>query len=186
MPFFTNGMNTKPIIIGAVVVVVIAVILGMTFKGSGASSDAYRGATYTIEGKQVTLVDGVAETEAAPGSASKVVTKIFGNEVKTDFNEDGRGDVAFIMTQEAGGSGTFYYLVGAIKNAEGQTEPYWGMQAVLLGDRIAPQTTEYKNKEIIVNFATRNPGEDFSVQPSLNVSKTFQFVEGSLVQAPLR
>jgi len=110
------------------------------------------------------------------------VTKYFGNEVKTDFNEDGRQDIAFILTQETGGSGTFYYLTGAIRNNEKDQEKYWGMSGVFLGDRIAPQTTEYRNGEITVNYATRNPGEDFSIQPSLGVSKTFQFVEGSLVE----
>jgi len=62
-------MNKKPIIIGAIVVVVIVVILAMTFGGGGASNGDYKNATYLIDGQQVTLVDGVAETEAAPGSA---------------------------------------------------------------------------------------------------------------------
>jgi hypothetical protein len=164
-------MNKKPVIIG--VIALIIVILILTFKGDGVGNGAYKNATYMIEGKSVSLINGVSEVEAAPGSASKIVTKYFGNEVKLDFNDDGREDVAFLITQDGGGSGTFYYLVGAIKNKENDKDPYWGMQAVFLGDRISPQTTEYRNKQVIVNFADRE-GKSFS--------KYFDFVEGSLVE----
>src|SRR3989344_6617997 len=121
----------------------------------------YKDATYVIEGEPVTLVDGGAETEAAPGSASKTITRYFGNEVKGDLNGDMINDLAFILTQETGGSGTFYYVVGAIQNAD---NTYEGTHAVLLGDRLAPQTTEmsrnpnHKNV-IVVNYADRAPGE---------------------------
>ncbi len=42
-----------------------------------------------IEGEAVTLVNGVAEKELAPGSASKQVTSYFGNEAAIDLNSDG-------------------------------------------------------------------------------------------------
>src|SRR5574338_470368 len=60
-------------------------------------------ATYLIEGKPVTLVNGMAEQEIAPGSASKQVTKYFGNEVQIDLNADGLMDSAFLLTQDGGG-----------------------------------------------------------------------------------
>lgn len=127
----------------------------------------HKNAEYIIDGQRVKLVDGIAETEAAPGSATKVVTKYFGNEVQRDLNGDGKEDMVFILTQEPGGSGTFFYVVAAVSSETG----YVGSQAVLLGDRIAPQTTEFGNNDIvIVNYADRNPGEDFSVQPSLGKS----------------
>src|SRR3989338_5835156 len=132
----------------------------------------YKDATYLIEGEPVTLVDGVAETEATPGSASKTITRYFGNEVKGDLNGDMINDLAFILTQETGGSGTFYYVVGEIQNAD---NTYEGTHAVLLGDRIAPQTTEmsrnpnHKNV-IVVNYADRAPGEPMTAQPSVGKS----------------
>lgn len=79
----------------------------------------YKDATYTIEGIPVHLVDGVAETPLAPDSASVVITRYFGNEVWKDLNNDGVADVTFILTQETGGSGTFYYVVSALKTSEG-------------------------------------------------------------------
>lgn len=131
----------------------------------------YKNATYTIEGTPVTLVNGESSVEAAPGSASKIVTKYFGNEVQTDLNGDGRVDVAFLLTQSTGGSGTFYYIVGALNTGNG----YVGTDAVLLGDRIAPQTTEISQNPaqkgvIVVNYADRAPGEPMTAQPSIGKS----------------
>ena len=128
-------------------------------------------ATYIIEGQPVTLVNGKAETEIAPGSASMKITRYFGNEVRLDLNGDNREDVAFLLTQEMGGSGVFYYVVATLNTENG----YIGSQGLFLGDRISPQTTEISRNPshkgvIVVNYAVRNPGEPFTVQPSLGKS----------------
>src|SRR3989344_4581035 len=149
----------------------------------------YKDATYVIDGKPVTLVDGVSEIEQA-GSASKIITKYFGNEAKGDLDGDGIVDLAFLLTQEGGGSGTFYYVVAALQNAD---NTYNGSHAVLLGDRIAPQTTEYQGFSgirggyLIVNYADRLPGEPMTAEPSVGKSiwlkldpETMQF--GEIVQ----
>lgn len=127
----------------------------------------YLSATYTISGKPVTLVNGVSEEPVAPGSAEKVTTRYFGNNAKGDLNGDGIVDLAFLITQETGGSGTFFYLVGALQNEDGS---YRGTNAVLIGDRIAPQTTEFKNAQVIVNYADRAPGEPMTARPSMGKS----------------
>ena len=126
----------------------------------------YKNATYMIEGQPVTLVDGRAETPAAPGSASVVVTQYFGNEATGDLNGDGLADVAFLLTQNSGGSGTFYYATAAIKTADG----YKGTDAVLLGDRVAPQTTEIRDGKLIVNYVERRAGEPMTTRPSMGKS----------------
>jgi len=128
---------------------------------------SHKDATYVIDGQVITLKDGVAEMPAAPGSATKIVTRYFGNEVKTDLNKDGREDVAFLLTQETGGTGTFYYVVAALNTETG----FEGSQALFLGDRIAPQTTEKgPNASVVVNYADRGAGEDFAVRPSVGKS----------------
>ncbi len=132
-----------------------------------------KNATYTIDGQPVTLVNGIASTPVAPDSASKITTTYFGNEVTHDFDGDSRLDTAFILTQNTGGSGAFYYLVAALSTARG----YVGSTGVLLGDRIAPQTTEMSQDTstpdvIIVNYADRKPTEPFTVAPS--VGKTLR------------
>ncbi len=127
----------------------------------------YLNTTYTISGKPVTFVNGASEVAAAPGSAEKVTTRYFGNNAKGDLNGDGIVDLAFLITQETGGSGTFFYLVGALQNEDGS---YRGTNAVLIGDRIAPQTTEFKNGQVIVNYAERAPGEPMTARPSMGKS----------------
>jgi len=135
-------------------------------------------ASYEIEGQVVTLVGGVAEVQAAPGSASKITTRVFGNEAMGDLNGDGKEDTAFLLTQDGGGSGTFFYVVVALKTDDG----YTGTNAVLLGDRVAPQTTEIHGIELIVNYAERAPGEPMTAQPSVGVSKYLKVVDGELVE----
>ena len=123
-----------------------------------------KNSTFIINGENVTLKNGASETEVAPGSASKIITRYFGNESYGDLNGDGLQDVAFLVTQETGGSGIFYYAVVALKTANG----YKTTNAFFIGDRIAPQTTEINTsaKELYVNFAERKPGEPMTAQPS--------------------
>jgi heat shock protein HslJ len=124
----------------------------------------YKNIAYSIGGQTVRLVDGVAEAPAAPGSAAKIVTRYFGNDVRGDLNADGRADVAFLLTQETGGSGTFFYAVAALDLPSGLV----GSQGLLLGDRIAPQTTELRSDGlIVVNYADRAPGESLATPPSV-------------------
>lgn len=164
----------KNYIVAGIIVVVLGIV-ALWYQNSKVdavhAAASYKDATYTIEGTPVTLKDGYAEEAAAPGSASKLITRYFGNEVKHDFDGDGREDIAFLLTREQGGSGVFYYVVAALNTKNG----YVGSHGLLLGDRIAPQTTEMSQKAetphvIIVNYATRAPGESFAVTPSVGKS----------------
>lgn len=140
-------------------------------QGQAGSHDG----TYIIEGSAVVLKNGLSET-ILPDSASKIVTRYFGNEVRADFNADGTEDSAFLLTQDRGGSGTFYYVAALLGAKNGFT----GTNTILLGDRIAPQTTEFRDSLIIVNYADRKPDESFSVQPSMGVSRYFKIIGGEL------
>jgi hypothetical protein len=146
-----------------------------------ASDEALKNGVYLIDGQTITLANGVAETELAPGSASKQVTRFFGNAADIDLNSDGLMDSAFLLQQENGGSGTFYYVVAALKTTNG----YLGTNAIFLGDRIAPQSTNIdpnNPSQFIVNYADRNAGEPMSSAPTVGVSKTFKIEIGSLVE----
>lgn len=153
-------------------VVLVAVLVGGFFalnsyiyeeKQAPAAED-YKSATYVIDGKSVQLAD-------LPAEAGVVRTRHFGNEVRTDLNADGREDVAFLITQEGGGSGTFFYVVAALNTERG----YVGSSGFLLGDRIAPQTTEVSTNPshkgvIVVNFVDRAAGEPMTARPSIGKS----------------
>jgi len=58
---------------------------------------------------------------------------------------------------------------------------YQGTNAVLLGDRVAPQTTEIRNRQLIVNYAERSINEPMTVRPSLAVSK-YLVVHGTTLE----
>jgi heat shock protein HslJ len=162
------------IIVGAVVIL-IAIIGAYKFSGdsdiymqnnSGGVSPQIKAydATYKINGQEVKLENGIATTESAPGSASKIVTKYFGNDLKGDFDKDGTEDSAFIVTQNTGGTGTFYYVTTLLNKRTGKV----AVDAVLLGDRIAPQSIDTgANNTIVVNYADRNQGDSFTAPPSV-------------------
>lgn len=147
-------------------------------QGETGFQKGYKDTTYTIEEEQVTLVNGEAIVDVAPGSATKITTRVFGNEAEGDLNGDGVSDIAFLLTQDTGGSGTFYYVVAALKTDAG----YQGTNAVFLGDRIAPQSTEVRGGEVIVNYADRKLGEALTVSPSVGISKYFKVMGTTLVE----
>lgn len=128
-------------------------------------------ATYVIDGRVITLENGYSEIEIEPNSASKIITRYFGNELYADLNGDNLEDVAFIVTQETGGSGTFFYGVAAVQTESG----YIGSDGYLLGDRVAPQNTNLspnpRHKYVVVfNYVERAPGEAMTVRPSIGKS----------------
>ena len=165
--------------VGATVIVAAVVLVGGCSSNSENQSQGpaavpgteYRNAEYMIEGQRIKLADGLAEADIPPGSASRIVTRYFGNELTTDLNDDGREDVVFLLTQQRGGSGTFFYAVAALNTEAG----YLGSDGYLLGDRIAPQTTvvsrnpRHKNV-IMVNYGDRRPDEPMTAQPSVGKS----------------
>ncbi len=145
-------------------------------QGTQTRAMSPKDATYVIDGMPITLVNGVSEIELEPGSATKIITRYFGNEIKLDIDNDGREDEVFLLTQQSGGTGTFYYVVAAL-NKEGG---YVGSQGLFLGDRIAPQTTEISKKPghvnvIVVNYADRKAEDSFADAPSVGKSIWIKF-----------
>jgi hypothetical protein len=130
--------------------------------------------TFTISGRDYTLINGKAEKEVAldstgslqAGSVSKEIVRVFGEPVVGDLNGDGVNDEVMYLTQETGGSGTFFYVVEAIN----QGGVYKGTNAMFLGDRIAPQNINIINGRAVANFAERKAGEPFTTQPSVGKS----------------
>lgn len=178
-----KNITMNKIIISLVLVlsITVAVVLGVyKFKQKNTNTPAPiviinpitpSNISYNIEGKVITLINGTDPISN---------TKIFSANTQGDVNKDGLDDTVVILTQNSGGSGTFYYVAVAIKSQTG----YTGTNAVLMGDRIAPQTSEVKNGLVIVNFADRAINEDFSVSPSIGKSLYLQYFKGTLVSRP--
>lgn len=127
-----------------------------------------KNATYDIDGQSVTLVGGISEVLSAPGSATKITTSYFGNEAYGDIDGDDDNDAAFLITQDTGGTGIFYYVVVALRTPTG----YKLTNTFFVGDRITPQSTEIKedSKELHVNFAERKKGEPMSAESSVGAT----------------
>ena len=145
-------------------------------------------ATYTLNGSPVTLVNGSSSQAAAPGSAEIIITQLFGAPVFGDVNGDGVNDAAVILVQTGGGSGTFYYEAVALassSNAGGSAgSTTVGTNAILLGDRIAPDTTQITNGIITVNYADRKPIDPMTTPPSVGISKYLVVVGTKLYDTP--
>ncbi|MDD3284739.1 MAG: Gmad2 immunoglobulin-like domain-containing protein [Patescibacteria group bacterium] len=134
-----------------------------------------KNATYYINGEYIILKDGNFEGNI-PNSKSKMIVSILGDVVFGDLNSDGIDDSAFIVTQKMGGSGIFYYVVSAIKNANN----YIGTNGVFLGDRINTKSISIKDGFVVLNYFDRKDKEDFSVEPSVLFVKQLGIENGIL------
>lgn len=133
-------------------------------------------ASYEIDGKPVTLVDGLAEWAATPGSASRVQTRILGDPVEGDLDGDGVDDAVSWLLRQTGGTGSFYYLAAATNHAGG----YQGSSAVLLGDRIAPAELTISNGVVRAGYRDRKPNEAMATRPAIRKTAYFTFENSGL------
>jgi hypothetical protein len=132
--------------------------------------------TYLIEGEEVTLTDGYAEKEIAPGSASKITVQAVQDVVKGDADEDGLEEAFLFLSYNAGGTGTFYYLAAALNLGEG----YQGTNTLFLGDRITPESISLRDNVIVVNYLERAEGESMVEEPSLEKMRRVILKDGRL------
>lgn len=121
-------------------------------------------ATYNIWGQEITLRNKESRIAISPGSSVEIVTKYFGNDIKYDLDHDGHDDTIFMVTQETGSTGVFYYVLALMDTEKGRL----GLDGVYVGDRIAPQSMYMEAGEILViNFAERKTGQSFAEQPTV-------------------
>lgn len=170
-----------------ILLLLAVLLLGCTTSppDTGANRRAVTGtpldATYTIDGRLVTLDGGKAVLEVVPGAASKTVLEVSGQPVSGDLDHDGAPDAAFLLVETTGGSGSFYHVVAAFNRAS----QFVGSPAVLLGDRILPQQLAIRHGIVMVDYLDRRPGEPMATRPSQEVSKYLAVKEGRLAEIPL-
>jgi hypothetical protein len=173
--------HTLPkVLLFAVALVVVAACAPTGTAASGVTSSVSppdpSNATFKIERDTIALVNGRAEREAAPGSATKVTTTLADPRVSGDLDGDGRPDTVVVLVSQPGGSGTFFY-VAALLNATGgvTTTP-----AVLLGDRIKVTAVKLDGRTIVVEAFDRTAGQPLSDSPSVASTKRFVVDRGAL------
>lgn len=133
-------------------------------------------AYYLIDNRIIKLENGLYEKDIENSSAKEII-KILGNPTIGDLNDDSiQDDAAVILTQDSGGSGTFYYVAAAIKNSYG----YKGSNTVFLGDRITIDKVNIKKGLIEITYLDRAEQDLMSDKPS--VQKTISLkVEGNVL-----
>src|SRR5205807_615042 len=125
-------------------------------------------ANYSIEGATVALINGQADQPAAPGSASRNVTKLSSFRASGDLDGDGIPDSAVVLINSPGGSGTFSYVASFLSSAKGATPV-----AAMVGDRVSIQSIGIKDKELSVNYLTRPDTAPLAATPSVGARKVF-------------
>lgn len=155
-----NKMNKKVLII---TIFIATIAIGSVFLMQNTKKDDTKKSINNLEDfKNITYY-----LDNQPIKINNENITYFGNEVKKDFNGDNIEDLAFIFIKNSQGSGVFYYITAAISN----NGNYIGTNSILLGDRIAPQTTNFLDNKIVVNYADRKIDEPFTTPPSVGVSK---------------
>jgi len=134
-------------------------------------------ATFKIERDTVALVNGRAERDAAPGSATKVTTTLADPRVSGDVDGDGRPDTVVVLIYQPGGSGTFFYVAALLNLTGGVTTT----PAVLLGDRIKVTGVRLDGRTIVIDVLDRTTGQPLSESPSVASTKRFVVDRGALV-----
>lgn len=118
---------------------------------------------FNINQSDIQLINGYAEQMTSSDTSSKITTQVWGEPKVSDLNADGQRDAVLILSQNTGGSGTFYYLVVAIREGN----QYKGSKGVLLGDRIQPQKIKVVANRVTVEFLERFKGQPYTTSPSV-------------------
>ena len=160
------GIVVLFILVGGYVVALMQFGRGPQQLASHAVLSDPKNISYTIDGVEYPLANGVFAKAKAQGSVSISRVSIFGEPVQGDLDGDGDADAALTLVYDPGGSGTFFYVVLAI-NDKGV---YRGTNGILLGDRIAPQTLEIHYGKAVANIVVRKPGQSFSDEPTVGKS----------------
>ena len=141
-----------------------------------------RNASFSLDGRTVTLTNGLSQAPTAPGSASSVTTRYLGKAAHGDLTGDGQEDLAYFVTRDGGGSGRFYYVVGAVKGANG----YKTTNAFLVGDRVDAQSLRIASNELQVTFLGREPGEPMTAPPSRDSVLLLKVTPGGVLEGLMK
>lgn len=135
----------------------------------------YRNASFWLDERLVTLVDGVAEWPAAPGSAVIEKTRIIEPPAPASGRLDGRSATALVLATEPGGSGTFYYVAVA-RSGGGSTH------AVFLGDRVVPESIAIERGDVVVRYLDRKATDAMTAKPSVAIERRFTVKRDRLIE----
>ncbi|MGN6669504.1 MAG: lysozyme inhibitor LprI family protein [Trinickia sp.] len=142
---------------------------------SGPSID-YKNAIYRIDGKDVTLLEGQHAQPVAEGSAEQDVTRVIEPPAHAVGKLGGRAAVAVFLSENGGGSGTFYYVALAFNDGRGTT--------FQIGDRIRPIGIAINGDDLVVSYLDRQADEPMAVPPTVPRERHFAYMNGQILERP--
>ena len=157
--------------LAAVAVLIFVMRSSLHHQALQANPSSPEDLTVTIDQQTFNLKDGVAEVDAAPGSAAKNTLRVVGEPVAGDANGDGKPDTALLIQNAPGGSGTFYYAVLAVNDGSG----YHASNVLPLGDRIKPERIDFTDGRFVYSFLERGPGEPMAAEPTVEKKVVVRF-----------
>lgn len=155
-------------------------LAGAPLQAGGLTPEVLANATfasgYTASG-EVTLVDGQAEEEITPGSASKLVVTLMEPTAFGDLNGDGLDDAAVLLASESGGSGTFVDLHAVLDENGAPVD----VASIFLGDRVQVNSLAIEDGVITVDMLAHGPSDPMCC-PTQQEGRTYALVDGELVE----
>ncbi|MFM7139530.1 MAG: hypothetical protein ACKOXS_04415 [Actinomycetes bacterium] len=120
-------------------------------------------AGYYIDGILYTLINGELEQ---PIEETNLVNKFKLLDFKAtgDLNKDGTDDVAVVITNDTGESGTFYYL-SIFTSGNPVVENTYNF-----GDRVIVKDLTFADGKFQVSYLDRTPDQDISSEPSVEIT----------------
>lgn len=149
-------------------------------QSSGLTQAQLANAAYSSEyapAGTITLSDGQAEVELAPGSASKLVVTLIEPTAFGDLNGDGVDDAAVLLASDSGGSGAFIDLHAVLDDNGAPVDT----ASTFLGDRIQVNSLTIEAGVITVNMVTHGPNDPMCC-PTVEQTLRFQLIDDALVE----
>ncbi len=177
-------MQNKKYLILPIVILVILFVGNLNKKEIPTNPNNF---TYTINQEAVSLTDGILKTvreestEIILRSTTKLEKFTYG-----DLNNDDIDDFVAILSQDTGGTGTFFYL-NAFIDINGE---FVFMGENYLGDRITIEELSIYEKEhidagtILIGLNIYDKKQSFAEKPAFYVTRNYKIDNGKLIYLP--
>jgi hypothetical protein len=174
-------MNDKRKVVHVIAFAVVGILAIAAFSARPITTDEVivasnpQDATFIIKDTEVTLKGGESFIVVDKDPAMQITTRVFGEEVTGDLDEDGFLDMVYILEHTRGDEKTEYY-VAAVMRAD---NVYLATNVIPLGEGALPQSVELVNGVIRANFAESGATPDSAAEAK---TKYVIYEEGQLFE----
>ncbi len=134
---------------------------------------------YLIEGLKINLKNGYAATPIADSSAS-LQTKLVTEPLYVGNSDIGRTAVV-VLVQQAGGTGSFYYLSAVDTGHAGAPADIYA-PVIFIGDRIKLEKISYQAPWVVLDYLDHGAGQPMSEPPASHRQRRFMVEHGYLLE----